>query len=796
MLVSDIIDEVKEAIGKCSDAFAIKTINRAVQLLANKGLIDPLVGYFDFSVSDNYFVALPREVKTPLRVNINKSPTFSRSRIYEFHVNSMGTQTGEEPGLSWSDRGYSPIQNEKALPGKLAYKVTKDADVGKSITITGRDGEGRLHKEIITGTLDGSALSVVSFYAIISISRAETSGEAFLLCNGENIAGQYYGDETTPEYRVIKLSKNASNVRVMFRRQLFALKTLADFIPMNSELAVIQACKAVRFMATDEMDRSAAALAMAEQLFKEEQASREEHNTIADNQEIQPAIDASIFTRDGIIVADVYDVASEIFGAIGQRKIFDKITTAIEILSNRGQWDARMGWADVYSPDNRFDVTYSTPQYELTGKGHGYFVMPRHVETPIAISTNCGNTMPRNRWFEFHLNGDGGMMDRSAGGTWDDAGETCINRKWPLNPNDPPKWRRALPLQFVAIPDSAIDDGTEVRLYGMERDSEGRDIEVWRGGERGWLCPCIHDNLDPGIHAPWFTSIERITKGESKGFIRLFEVMQSLLIPEIPGTPAVPAMDVSTIVMPAPLQPPGLVLVNAVYQEAFPQSFSAPLYLSQTTQFNYHALQLYNSPYPGGQQIAIYSNDGMTTEMTLTQTDMSSCPLGALTGISITVQGFFDLLDDGAFEGPADPNAAFTLERVYSAAIPAGPVTPAVYEWVEGDMFGLWYPDEVEPKYRAIKIPNSSPKRIRIAYRKRTPKISSLTEPIPLRSRFAIEQQLRAIKNAGDPALAAQFEATALNYLRDERINLGPQGVTGMFQFDESTSPGFTGNIQ
>jgi len=765
MLVREIIDEVKEGIGKCSDAFAIKTITRAVQLLANKGLIDPLVGYFDFSVSNDFFVALPREVKTPLRVNINKEPTFSRSRIYEFHINSMGTQIGEEPGLSWSDRGYSPIQNEKALPGTLAYQVTNDADIGKTIIVTGKDENGRTVIESLSGTREGTNAGEKIFHRIEVVQRLETIGETFLLCNGTNLAAQYYGDELTPEYRVIKLSKSASNVRVMFRRHVFTLKTLDDFIPMHSELAVIQACKAVRFMGTDENDKAAASLTMAEMFLKEEQASREEHNTIAENQETQPAIDASTYVRDSIIVADVYDVAAEIFGPIGKRKLFDKITSAIEILSNRGQWDARLGWVDVFSADNRGEVTYDTPLAQ-NGKGHGYYVLPRHVEIPVAITDRCGASIPRNRWFEFHMNGDGGMRDRSSCHTWDDQGETCIIRKWPLNPLEEPKKRRPLPLQFVAVPDDPVDENVPVMLYGTERDLNDRDVEVWRGGKRGWACPCIPGNYNPGIHAPLFTSIERITKGESRGFIRLFTTTGT------PEVPEVPTANVQTVITQWTFMGTPIDYTNGADRivEIEPTWPLDPMIPRDVT------FVFSNTSGPG--TVHLYASVGDAGDVYVHNQVL------ALNAPTLVAWG------DYSFQ----VTVIFGDETVRNIAeIPGTIGVPAL--WVTDDLFGMWYPDELEPKYRAIKLPHAAPKRIRVAYRKRTPKVTSLTEPIPLRSRFAIEQQLRAIKSAGEPQLAAQFEATALNYLRDERINIGPS-VTGMFQFDESTAPGFTGNVQ
>lgn len=930
MLVSEILDEVKEAVGKCDTAFALRTLTRAVQLLANKGLIDPLIGYFDFTVSDNYFVALPRDVKTPLRININKKPAFSRARLYEFHINSEGTTDADDLGLSWADRGYSPIQDEKKLPGALGYKVSHASDNGKTITVTGLDEAGRQQTETLTGNATTPVAGSVTFHKIERVVREATNYEAFLWCNGTNVCAQYYADETIPEYRVIKLSRTASHVRVMFRRKVYSVRTVDDFIPMHSEMAVIQACKAVRFLATDQNDKAAAALAMAEMFLKEEQSSREEHNAIAGGQEDQPAIDSAIFMRDGVVVGDVYDAASRIFGPVGRRALFDRITTAIELLSHKGQWDSRIGVVDVFTADNTGAVNYHTPLGQTWGLGLGYYVLPRHVETPLAISYRCGQTIPRNRWFEFHMNGDGAMSDFSSCGTWDDAGEVCLMRPLPLDGAQEPKDRSVEPTYLVAVPDDAQDNETEVRIYGFERDANDRDIEVWRNGERGWLCPCVKDSYDPGAGAPRWTAVERITKGESKSFIRLFATTYTPAVVGVPGTPGTPgtpaingtpevaAVDATALLdLDAPYTPPDTFAeLSAQLPEGFEiTSANWPVFTGNIT---FHAY--FNGTGIGGWQVNVYdANDtmivnaanifgsgsvevfggdyaGLVFQMTLpfnstfggdpsaegqfagrivrTQTafvpavpasDVTTANDPAVTVdsasytngfaspttvsayLSVTQGAGFqsaqlyadaehavelaawsqeDTLDQiqfaaGVNEGDWDGISAFTLflsgfvamgeltgaEFVITRTvqqdvaevveIPEIPEIPAVAAfWTLGEQYGFWYPDECEPRYRMIRLPHRAPRRIRLLFRKRTPKVTSLTEPIPLRSRYAIEQMMRGLK-AGeqDPNATAAFEAQALRYLREERINLGPTSV-GIFQFDASTMPGFTGNVQ
>lgn len=750
MRVSDIITEVAEVCGKCPDnAILYTTITRAVQLLANKKLVDPLLAYYDFSTQDSYFVALPRDCKTVLKVNINQSPAITRSRLFEFALNTDGTQDGAEAGVAWSDRGYSPIQDERQLPGVLAYKCSNSADNGKQCLVWGLDENGREIQQALTADSANPVAGTLAFHKITRIARDETQYECFLWCNGTNVAGQYYGNETEPNYRVIKLSANPAAVRVIYRRQVYAVATLDDFIPMTSELAVIYAAKAVRFMAMNEEEKAGIALTFAVQCLTEEQASRDEHTTLAEQTEIPGATNTPINVRDGIVVGDVYDEACAIHGPISRAQILDKITTAVEVLSQRGQWDSRLAVVDVYTVDNTDTVNYTQ------SNGSGLFVLPRYVETPVQINICHRPILPRNRWFEFHLNALG-ERDLAPHGSWDDMGEVCLSRPLPLDGATDWKSRQTIPTKLIAVPDTLNDDDTEVRIFGMERLADGRDVEVWRNGVLGWLCPCEFGNFNPGDDAPSFTRVDRITKGASQGFIKLYGVVRTeatssdvtALTNGVAATPAIPwaSAGQNTVFYGTS------VGHSSQYLEVFIYSDAA------------RTVQVFHIQFDGGESDTILQGGN---------------------NITPTVDFPFNGMLSGWAATPAG-DSDFTLTRTFSS-------TGVSYS--PGVEYGYWYPDELEPKYRMIRVPTKKAQRIRVMYRKRTGKFTSLLEPIPLRSRLAIIAQLRALKvQETDPVLMREHEANALRYLRDERINLGPT-ETGALQVDDSGLPSCHGGV-
>jgi len=637
MLVKEIYEECVEGVGSCDSTLIFRTITRAVELLANKGLFDPLLGTIDFRVEGGYWLALPRDVKTPLRININSNPAVSRNRLFEFAPNSDGSADGPEVGWQWHEKGYSPIQDEVKLPSAIRYVVTDSADVGKTARIIGVDTEGREQDETIVGAQSGSVATVAEFGEIKTVIREATTKEAWLYAATGPVA-RYYPDEEEPSYRVIKLSETDVGVRMLYRKHVFKITSQDDIIPLHSPMAVIRAVDAVRLYQRKRYEEASAVLEEAAKMISEEQQTRDENSTIAGTVEIQTATNTNINTNGVLIVADIYDLASDILGPIGRTKIFDRITDAINALQNKTQWDSLLGEAVLTRAAN-----FGTEPAGSRCRGDGYFALPRYIGAVLAVNTNGIPGIPRNRWFEFHLNGTGETNFASCG-TWDDKAESpIINGFARLD-------CKITPAKLLVIPDNNLDNGKEVTIYGIERLADGTEVEVWRDGSPGWTVECDSATYVADSSAPSFVKITRIKREATVGFVRMV-----------------------------------------------------------------------------------------------------------------------------AYDATSQPTSASNA--------------------LDHLLLGFWYPDELEPSYKVIKIAGCCTSQIRVRYRKRTNKITSIYDVINLRSRLAMENMLRALSNQStNPQAAALYEQMAVNYLTEEQMASNPI-MDGGLQFDMGSAPGYNENI-
>lgn len=625
MLVSDIIDEVQEITGTTDQTVNFRAITRGIEVLANKGLYDPLIGYLDFFVNQGYEIALPADVKTPLRLNLNGNPAFSRSRLFEFALNTDGTYDGPGIGWTWDNRLYACVQDARPLPGQISYLASNAADNGSQATVYGTDANGREIRAVLTASASAPVPSAVTFQTVTRVLRAATQFPCTLEVGSAPIA-QYYAWETQPSYRVIRLSQTGVAVRMMYRRHVFKITALTDVIMLQSATAVILATRAARSMQLNQFDQAGACAQMAVEILNEEQASRQESEAIAKD-DVVLATNRNISCRDSVIAADVYDDACTIMGSIGREQIFDELTTAIEVLANKTQWDPLIGFCDIFKSAN-----WSTVNPQGPNLGSGYFVLPRYVETLLAVNLMGRPGQPRNGWFEYHLNGTG-ERDVAGCAKWDDLGEVVTINQIPLSPAVVShNTHLPIPQGIVAVPDSELDNGLALQVYG--EDQNGREVCV--------TPPCTCGSYAVDGTQPLIIRVTRVVKPLSVGCIRLIAV-------------------------------------------------------------------------------------GLDSAQTL---------------------------------------------------------------------LGYYYPDELEPKYRAIRLASKSAVRIRVRYRKRWRKITSLFDPMHLRSRLAITSMLRALKAqyAGDAANAVNYETLAVNYLAEERIAMNPTESLSL-QFDTGTSPAHTHNI-
>jgi hypothetical protein len=88
---------------------------------------------------------------------------------------------------------------------------------------------------------------------------------------------------------------------------------------------------------------------------------------------------------------------------------------------------------------------------------------------------------------------------------------------------------------------------------------------------------------------------------------------------------------------------------------------------------------------------------------------------------------------------------------------------------------GYYAPDETEPMYRKIKLSHGC-NTVRVLYRKKSLKISSLTDPLHLRSRLAVINAARAIlaQTKGDYKTAEIAENKAMQYLNEDKMARDP----------------------
>ena len=494
MVVSDIYQEVKAIIGDCREEFVFELLSDSIEALANKGMWDPLVAYADFTTTGN-LVTLPDWVEAPLRVNINKNPSFAKDRLFEFKQNTDGSILGDELGWSWADRGEVPVQVVPTTPAQIR------ATAANSVRVFGIDSD---NKEVFDasgnlGYLATTSLAGPVFKEITAVKKEKTTGFVDLY-SGTTLIASYEPREYSPLFRQIKLSKATQAVRMLFRRRTYRVASQTDWIPLNSGLAIKLMVQAVlRWRKGQELDVADGFQKQAQALLEEEQASRNAFIEIAGATEVLTDTNRTYLTRDAVIVGDIYDQASEIFGPISRQKLFDRITDSIELLTNKSNWDGLTGFLDICSVD-----WYKPAGCSFTCKESNEFTLPEFVDTVLKVNIGDIPSLPQNKWFEFHLNGPG-SCNILGDWTWRDRGDYPTFRD--INQAS----------QIVAELDSAADNNTEIRIYGY--DDQGRIL--MQDGKEGIVIPAIYGVPLPDPALPLVSRITRITKPETSGYVKV-----------------------------------------------------------------------------------------------------------------------------------------------------------------------------------------------------------------------------------------------------------------------------------
>lgn len=141
MIVSDIIERVRGAVGRCDDATLFEKLTSAIQILADKRNEDLLVGYLDLcACSDGKTLTLPRDIETPLVVDVNGEPKFFRNKWFEFHANGQGA--GRTSHWSWDDRGNVVTFMDIIGHGQLIAVADIKTDIRTILRVFGYDNAG------------------------------------------------------------------------------------------------------------------------------------------------------------------------------------------------------------------------------------------------------------------------------------------------------------------------------------------------------------------------------------------------------------------------------------------------------------------------------------------------------------------------------------------------------------------------------------------------------------------------------------------------------------------------------
>jgi hypothetical protein len=503
IIVSDVIDQVGRVLGTCETSYTYDVLTRAVELLANKPtktnvIWDPLIVYVDIPVVEKFYVCLPPHVEKPIKINLNKQPAFTRNQFFEFSMNGPGS-IDPEAGWSWQDRGWKPLQ--KPWPtGGAPYIIMSDnsADLNTVVKIHAVNEDQSLSwLDVFIGQP-----YTTKIYGVFEASKPDTQGTLSLYANhfilDSALVAQWAPDVHYPQFEWIKLSQAAVACKILARRRTYKLTQPTDVIPLSNRQAIITACIAIKSYDTLNWDDGATAEQNALRFLDEDQAARNLFQRVSQAAETSPTLNLTISTRDSIIAADLYDFACDVFGPIGQQRIFDRMTEAIELLANLGpMWDPLIGYVDIQTWDSF------------------YVTLPQYVDQVLAINVNHSIGTFRNQWFEFHMNGLGQDNDYA-----DQVGSNRPCSGWEEVGEMPCAFPMQAPSYLVAAPVSPIDNLTPIRIWGIDTN----DLPIYGpDGNLGMPITCEQNSFDISSQALPFKRIDRILiEGSPQSFIQLF----------------------------------------------------------------------------------------------------------------------------------------------------------------------------------------------------------------------------------------------------------------------------------
>jgi hypothetical protein len=264
MFVKDILPDLPQAIGHCTDAVAYRRLTDAVRLLTNKQLIDSQLGEIAVCVCGN-FATLPPEVQTVLGVTVDGCPAIIRDQWFTYHINGPG-DTGYTPFKFTDVLGNNfPTIREPDEAVKIGARIRAASDQNKILRIFGWDESGdRIFTTGADGTKEdgflvpmvyGSVLVNSEAPAIAKIDRVYKEETADMVdmfaidpatLEATSLLGRYRPREETPAYTRIRVPEQQV-VRVKYRRRVFEVEDQYDWLPVDNREALIHALRAVKY---------------------------------------------------------------------------------------------------------------------------------------------------------------------------------------------------------------------------------------------------------------------------------------------------------------------------------------------------------------------------------------------------------------------------------------------------------------------------------------------------------------------------------------------------------------------
>lgn len=216
---------------------------------------------------------------------------------------------------------------------------------------------------------------------------------------------------------------------------------------------------------------------------------------------------------------DLYQDAKEILGTCDPATFYQKLTDAIQVLANKGNWDILTQWVDICACSGGRTIT-----------------LPREIDTPLSVNVDGHPLYFRNVWAEYHLNGLGSCQPTPW--TWDDKGDAVT-------------FLDIIKAAYlVLLVDLKTDRGVVVRVYGYDENSKWIRTQepdgTWKDGMV--IPPRMLSDFQSGIIVP---DTLRVFK-RNFTFGRLVEFLSATAHQMVTGEPAVVSLVAAP--MPTPLQ--------------------------------------------------------------------------------------------------------------------------------------------------------------------------------------------------------------------------------------------------